>query len=223
MLASASPAGADEVTPEADGRARIAILPMVVNTAGERAYLRSGLADMLASRLGRNPELAVIRVEDESQATSDPRRAAEIGLAHGAQYVVFGAFTQFGEGASLDVQCVEARAYEKKEDPAARSIFIQSGTVGEIIPKLDTTAQKIGLFIAGSATAGGAPAPGPPVAAAPSAPAAAPQAAPAREAAFEDLRRRLEAIEEYLFGGEVDRLAGPATADDAASQEFRLR
>jgi hypothetical protein len=200
---------------------------MVVNTAGERAYLRSGLSDMLASRLGRNAELAVVRIEDEAQATTDPRRAAEIGLAQGARYVVFGSFTQFGEGASLDVQCVEARAYSEDESPAARRVFIQSGTVGEIIPKLDGTAQKIGLFVAGNGAAaeGAAPAPAAaaPVATAPPASApAAPGADASNGAAYEDLRRRLEALEEYLFGEKGDRVAESPAADGAA-QEFRLR
>jgi TolB-like protein len=214
---------ADEWAPpdEIDVRSRVAILPMVVNSMEEQGYLRAGLADMLGARLGRNPALAVIRVEDEARATTDPKRAAEVGLELGARYVVFGSFTQFGEGASLDVQCVEARSYEKNEDPAARRIFIQSGTVGEIIPKLDSTAQKISLFATGTnGTEGPAsarraePAAGADVAASPAA------AEPPADVA--ELRRRIEALEEYLFGSASDRVAGPAESPDS-SQELRLR
>ena len=188
------PAFADELAEAASsGPTRVAILPLTVNSVGEQGYLRSGLADMLASRLARNPGVSIVRVDAESQATTDPRRAAAIGVELGARYVVFGSFTQFGQGASLDVQCVEARAYEKKEDPGARRIFIQSGTVGEIIPKLDATAQKIGLFVAGPA-----PEAAPAVGAAP-----APEPS-ASDAEIESLRRRVEALEAYLFGEATD-------------------
>jgi TolB-like protein len=210
-------ARADEVggAGEIDLRARVVILPMVVNSTGEQAYLRSGLSDMLASRLGRNPGVAVLRVDETAQATTDPLRAARLGLEMGAQYVVFGSFTQFGEGASLDVQCVEARAYDEDEDPAARRIFVQTGTVGEIIPKLDETAQKIGRFVA---------TPLPAVATAPDAPAAVGAPAPAPAAGpppeLEELRRRLDAIEEYLFGqgGTGEPVADAPIPSDTATE-----
>ena len=195
-----------------DLRIRVAILPMVVNSVGEQSYLRSGLSDMLASRLGQNPAVAVVRIEAESQATTDPVRAANIGVENGAHYVVFGSFTQFGQGASLDVQCVEARKIDDGDDAGARRVFIQSGTVGDIIPKLDETAQKIGRFVAGSEPAAAVPPVG-------TAPAPAPDA---REAELADLRRRLEAVEAYLFGNQQDGVSDSEVSPDA-SQDFGLR
>jgi len=203
---------------EIDLRARVAILPMVVNSNGEQAYLRTGLSDMLASRLGRNPGLAVVRVDDPAQATTDPARAARTGSELNAQFVVFGSFTQFGEGASLDVQCVEAGAGDDGARPPARRVFIQSGTVGEIIPKLDETAQKIGRFVTGPAPAVAEASPArsaatPAVSAAPATP-----AGPSPE--VEDLRRRLEAIESYLFGSGApgDGVAGTELPGENASE-----
>jgi len=216
---------------EIDTRTRVAILPMVVNSMDDQAYLRSGLADMLATRLGRNAELAVVRVDDDASATTDPVKAAQAGLELGARYVVFGSFTQFGEGASLDVQCVEARAYDQDKNPSARRIFIQSGTVGEIIPQLDSTAQKISLFTTGQGPGARkaelAPAAEmPPVAAGPAAGGAA-AGAPAEGVGtsgdVDALRRRVEALEEYLFGGPQDRLAGSEADEGSTAQEFRLR
>jgi len=218
LIASGPLADEPGATGEIDVRARVAILPMVVNSIGEQEYLRSGLSDMLASRLGRNPAVAVVIVDGDSQATTDPLKAARAGVEHGARFVVFGSFTQFGEGASLDVQCVEARSYQEGENPGARRVFIQSGTVGEIIPKLDETAEKIGRFVAGGAPAAAASAA---VGAAPVAPGpAAPAVAPASDIA--DLRRRLEAIEAYLFGSKTDGAPGPQDLPDA-SQDFGLR
>ena len=63
--------------------------------------------------------------------------ALEIGREAGGDYVIFGAFTQFGDGASLDVQCVPLREPSLERTLAARRIFVQSGAIGEIIPKLD--------------------------------------------------------------------------------------
>jgi len=218
LVAGASFADETGAAGEIDLRARVAILPMVVNSIGEQGYLRSGLSDMLASRLGRNPGVAVVIVDGEAQATTDPLEAARAGVEHGAQFVVFGSFTQFGEGASLDVQCVEARSYQEGESPGARRVFIQSGTVGEIIPKLDETAEKIGRFVSGGASTQTAAAA---VGAAPTEPGPRGRAA-AAESDVADLRRRLEAIEAYLFGAKTD---GAPSAQDLpdASQDFGPR
>jgi TolB-like protein len=135
--------GAGEARAEAGKR--LAILPIVVHTSDSAEYLRSGLADMLASRLGRVPGVAVIRVDDPAAATTDVAAAQEAGRAAGAEFVVFGSFTRFGEGASLDVRC--ARVDGPARD-AANAIFIQSGTLGEVIPRLDPLAERVGRYVA---------------------------------------------------------------------------
>ena len=129
----------------AEPRTRLAILPIAVHTLEQKDYLRAGLADMLASRLGRVAGVAVIRVQVEDRATTDPERAREIAREVGAEYVIFGSFTQFGEGASLDLHFASVSA---EDEQASRSIFIQSGTLGEIIPDLDRVAEKVGRHLA---------------------------------------------------------------------------
>ena len=124
----------------AEPRTELAILPIVVHTLEHKEYLESGLADMLASRMGRLPGLAVIRVQSEDRATTDLEAAKALGREAGAEYVLFGSFTQFGEGASLDLQCAPVAA---EAEDASRSIFIQSGTLDEIIPHLDQVAEKV--------------------------------------------------------------------------------
>jgi TolB-like protein len=135
----------------AETRVKLAILPIVVHTLEQKDYLRAGLADMLASRLGRIPRVAVIRVQGEGEATTDTEAAKASARAAGAEYVLFGSFTQFGEGASLDLQCVSV---SEEAEEGSRSIFIQSGTLGEIIPRLDQVAEKVGRYLAidGAAT-----------------------------------------------------------------------
>ena len=124
----------------AQPKLRVAVLPVVVHSLEQQAYLQSGIADMLATRLEQHPGLAVVRVRDVAQATTDGEAAREAARAAGAEFVVFGSFTRFGDGASLDLRCLPV-AGAKGDDP--RSVFVQAGSVGEIIPRLDDVADKV--------------------------------------------------------------------------------
>ncbi len=158
LLAAVVLATATAATPRAQAEpARVAVLPIVIHSLGDETYLREGLADMLASRLGQSPALAVVRVENPAQATTDLDRARAAARGAGAEYVLFGSFTHFGEAASLDLSCARV---SDGEAPLGQ-IFIQTGTIGEIIPKLDDLARRVTAHIAG----GGGPSPvsaGPP-------------------------------------------------------------
>ena len=130
---------------------RIAILPVVVHSAApDPNYLSDGLADMLAARLEQIGGMRVLRDDGDKSATSNLEQAVERAGALKADFVVFGSFTQFGDGASLDLQCAPVQA----SDPAAtRSLFVQSGAIGEIIPKLDDVADKLAYYVLGESQA----------------------------------------------------------------------
>ncbi len=192
LLAAA--AAVADASPEG---ARVAVLPIVVHSIENHEYLREGLADMLASRLAQRPGLDVVRVEDPKAATTDLQAARSAGEAVGADYVLFGSFTRFGDGASIDLYCARTR-----EGDAARRIFVQSGTLGEIIPRLDELAQKVGIFV----VAGG-PGEAPAVSAAP------PGGRPAAPVA--ELEARIEALERAVFGREQELGAAPGDFDAA--------
>lgn len=130
------------------GRTTVAILPIVVHATEDREYLRSGLADMLASRLGREPAVAVLRLDDPELATTDVAAAQEAARKAGAQWALFGSFTRFGEGASLDVRCVPVSG--DGADP--RSVFVQAGTLGDIIPRLDNLAKRVAHHVSAGAS-----------------------------------------------------------------------
>jgi TolB-like protein len=133
----------------ASAEPRVAILPVVVHSgAADPRYLSEGFSDMLAARLEQLGGMRVVREVDVRAATTRLPEAIERGKALEADYVVFGSFTQFGDGASLDVQCAPVRAPDAK---AARTLFVQSGAIGEIIPKLDDLADKIAYFVLGDA------------------------------------------------------------------------
>lgn len=179
-------------------RIRVAILPVVVHSDGPEDYLRNGLADMLASRLGQQPGVEVLRVEDPEQATVElaAARAAARGL--GADFVLFGSFSHFGEGASLDLAC--APVPEARQVP--REIFVQTGTLGEIIPRLSELAQKVGRYLSDPA----APAP---VSAPP--PGGAPDEFQDALSELDELRARVGALESQVFEPPGQQLPQPGS------------
>jgi TolB-like protein len=161
----------------AAGPVRAALLPIAVHSADDGSrYLSDGLAEMISARLEQSGGVTVVRVSGAAVGTSEVEKALEAGRSAGADFVVFGAFTQFGAGASLDVQCAKVGG---EEGASPRRIFVQSGTLGEIIPKLDELAEKIARFMAtGEAS-------GPVSASAPSVP----------SSELDEIRRRLDVLE----------------------------
>ena len=172
----------------AEERRTVAILPVVIHAVEQQDYLRDGLADMLASRLGQQPGIGVILVDDPSKATLEPSAARAAAQAVGAQWVLFGSFTRFGEGASLDMQCLPVAA---PGDPGPRSIFVQSAQIAELIPRLDGLAERVALHVLGrdGAVEGGASVAG--------------------RAELDELRRRVDALERRLAASAA---AAPAPA-----------
>ena len=111
---------------------RVALLPVAVHSSdASSGYLSAGLASMLSSRLEQFDEIAVIRLDD-AKAVTQPGPAIEAARAAGADFVVFGSFTQFGNGASLDLQCARTQGADAAAAP--RRMFVQSGALGDIIP-----------------------------------------------------------------------------------------
>jgi hypothetical protein len=116
--------------------ARVAVLPVVVHSIEESGYLRSGISEMLSA----------LRVDDSAAATADLEAARAAGRAAGADWVLFGAFTRFGEGASLDLRCVPVNS----DAPVSqRSVFVHAGALAELIPRLDSVVERIGTHVRG--------------------------------------------------------------------------
>ncbi|MDJ0851885.1 MAG: hypothetical protein QNK04_26195 [Myxococcota bacterium] len=174
---------------------RVALLPIAVHAQGEdSAYLETGLAAMLSARLEQYEGVDVVR----PAADAVPATAREDAVARAreveADFVLYGSFTRFGEGASLDLRCTqvgpEVSEEQEVEAGPARRVFIQAGTLAEIIPDLDTLAEKVARFA--FETNSTPPKRGEAVAASPEAEAVSPE-----EVA--DLRSRVEALESALY------------------------
>lgn len=165
----------------------MALLPVVVNSNNDdTAYLGAGLADMLSARLEQSGEISIVRLDEGTTERADAIAAAQ---GAEAQFAVFGAYTQFGDGASLDLRCASVA---DAEDDSPRRVFIQAGTPSEIIPQLDELSQRMSRYMVGAAVALGPP----------SAPTAAPKPdAPAEVSGSEiaDLQQRVGALERVIF------------------------
>ncbi len=116
-----------------------------------------------------------------------------------ANFVLFGSFTRFGTGASLDVQCAGTAA--QGEDEPLREIFVHSGSIADVIPDLDDLVGKVARFMihdysdraAAEATPGTYPS----------------------SRALKDLERRVDALEQALRGLS-DKVGSEAPAGPAA-------
>jgi TolB-like protein len=129
----------------ADDRVRVALLPLVIHSADGREYLQQGLGDMLVARLARTERLAVVPIDDPKTATADVAAARETGLANGAAFVVYGSFTRFGEGASLELLCANVR--DDKSEP--RRIYVHADSIGNLLPLLDGVAERTTYAVLG--------------------------------------------------------------------------
>jgi hypothetical protein len=88
--------------------ARVLVLPFTIHADKDLAYLRKGVADMLASRLALKDKVVVVGSTDSSLKTEQIPETimAETALALGAKsrsdYVLFGSLTVFGNNISTD-------------------------------------------------------------------------------------------------------------------------
>jgi hypothetical protein len=169
------------------------MLPVSVNSSlSETGHLSAGLADMVAARLEQNGQIVIIRLD--APATSR-EEAIAAGKKAGAEYVLFGSYTQFGDGASLDLRCAPVIGGEADEP---RRVFIQAGSASEIIPRLSVLSESVTRYLVGAAESpeslAGADATAP----------GAPDAA-----SLADIEQRVEALERVIF-------APPAAAESAA-------
>ena len=173
--------------------ARVAVLPVVIHSIEESGYLRAGISEMLSSRLSQQAGVSAVRVDDASAATSDLEAARAAGRAAGAEWVLFGSFTRFGEGASLDLRCVPVNS----DAPLTqRSVFVHAGALTELIPRLDSVVERIGAHLRGGAGNANAAVP-------------APVPAPDVMAELQGLKARVAALEAQR--------AAPATAAGSVS------
>jgi hypothetical protein len=159
------------------------MFPVAVNSSlPDTGHLSAGLGDMIAARLEQSGQIVVTRLD---AAISNRDEAIAAGKEAGADYVLFGSYTQFGDGASLDLRCAPVVGGEADEP---RRVFVQAGSASEIIPKLGVLSQNVSRYLVEAAKP-----------AAPKATEDAPAPSAPDTATLVDLELRIEALERVIF------------------------
>jgi len=129
---------------------KVAIFPFEINAPKDLSYLREGIMDMLASRISWEGKVEVIEEQLVKEALSgregalNETAAREVGTTLGADYVLFGSLTVFGESVSIDAKMIAL-----KEDRPPVSVYAQTKGMGEVIPRINDFAQDINNKIFG--------------------------------------------------------------------------
>lgn len=135
MAASKAPEGAP---------AKVAILPFNMHTPSQLAYLQDGIRDMLASRLAWQGKVQVLDRSATNQAIQGSKsdislnEALKAGKVLKADYVLFGSITALGQSISIDAKMAPVSG---EGDPV--SLFAQTKSLDEVIPKVNQFAQNI--------------------------------------------------------------------------------
>lgn len=138
--------------PAAERPVKIAVLPFTINAERDLGFLREGIQDMLASRLYWKDRVEVIEKGVVREAVAEEKgplnvEAAEgVGRKLGADYVLFGSLTVFGESVSMDA----TMASLTKQGPPV-TVYVQTQGMETVIPEIDRFAQKVNGQIFGRA------------------------------------------------------------------------
>ncbi|MEE3326583.1 MAG: hypothetical protein VX252_04570 [Myxococcota bacterium] len=120
------------------------LLPVRVHSSENPTYLREGLTDMLQARFRQGGVFQLKQVTDPAQSTTNLSEAVAMAREENADFVLFGSFTRFGAGASLDMQAATTALGGSGD--SMREIFVHSGSIAEVIPDLDELVGKVTQF-----------------------------------------------------------------------------
>lgn len=129
---------------------KLAILPFTMNADRDLNFLREGILDMLSSRLAWKDKLDVIEkslVKKQLAAVPgaiNQQKALDIGKALGADYVIFGSLTVFGESVSLDAKIMDVQNSE-----ILITAYDQTKGMDGVIPAINQFAENINAKIMG--------------------------------------------------------------------------
>ena len=135
----------------------IVILPFEVNSQKDLSFIKSGIVQMLNSRLSWKDHVAVVdgrNITDE-KSNSQSLLKSILNKNHelpgvpnkNYNYVLTGSITEFAGAFSIDVKVINT------ENKTSHSFFIQASSMEKIIPGIDILAAKINKTIFNRTTA----------------------------------------------------------------------
>ncbi len=132
---------------------KVAILPFHIHAENDLSFLKTGIMDMLSSRLSWKDKVVVADkalVENTARSIdgfTGQSLALLVGGKLGTDYVLFGSLTVFGESVSIDAKMVDVSG----KTPVF-TFFNQTQGMGEGIPKINQFATDINEKVFGRAT-----------------------------------------------------------------------
>ena len=123
---------------------QVAIVPFKVNAEKDLSFLKDGIVDMLSSRLFWEDKVSIINrqaTEKAAAAVDGPLNeslARKLGTGLGADYVLFGSLTVFGNSVSIDAKMVDVSG--KKQ---TLTFFNQGQGMDQVIPGINLFASDI--------------------------------------------------------------------------------
>ena len=123
---------------------QVAIVPFKINSEKDLSFLKDGIVDMLASRLYWENKVSVMNRQTVEKAaasvagTMDENTARILGKKLGADYVLFGSLTVFGNSVSIDAKMVDVTGKKKP-----LTFFNQSQGMDQVIPNVSLFASDI--------------------------------------------------------------------------------
>jgi len=139
---------------------RILILPFAVHAEKDLSYLKNGVYDMLSSRLAQEGKVVPVSKEESEKIAAgvagpmDGKMAGSLARGVGADYVIFGSLTVFGESISTDARCVDVA----RNAPVVT--FNQAGkSQGDVITHINRFATQVNEQVFGRKDAAYATAP----------------------------------------------------------------
>ncbi len=135
----------------AGDRKVVAVLPFAVHSGENIDYVKKGVWDMLYSRLSAGGELELVSrqaVQDALAKLNKPDLQNDdvlrIGGSLGADYVVWGSITKFGNSLSLDGKLMDVAG-----GGSPVGVFEQCKSLDEVIPRIGDFAGKIQMHALG--------------------------------------------------------------------------
>jgi len=123
---------------------QVAIVPFKVNAEKDLSFLKDGIVDMLSSRLFWEDKVNIINRQSTEKAAAavggplNESKARKLGTRLGANYVLFGSLTVFGNSVSIDAKMVDVSG--KKQ---TLTFFNQSQGMDQVIPGINLFASDI--------------------------------------------------------------------------------
>lgn len=130
---------------------KVAILPFSIHSAENIDYVKTGIWDMLFSRIAVSGKIDVASKDSTINALKEVGKKSltqsdvyTLGKKMNVDFIVWGSITKIGNSISLDGKLVDITSYK-----SSVGVFAQCKGMDEVIPKIDDFAKRIDYHILG--------------------------------------------------------------------------